>query len=93
MQERESFRAAVRRVFRDYILGMGRTGAFGKVLERAGVDPDFKTRLVESPRQVLEESGVKLPDGITVEVLVNTDKIINVVLPPYVGRTPDRGDA
>lgn len=91
MKSRESFKAAIRRVFRDYILGLRKTGALGKVLERAAADAEFKARLIESPRSVLEQSGVVLPDGINVEVLVNTEKLIHIVLPPYIGNTAEGG--
>lgn len=90
MKSRESFKAAIRRVFRDYILGLRRTGALGRVLERAAADPEFKARLVESPRSVLEQCGVALPEGINVEVLVNTEKLIHIVLPPYIGTAADK---
>ena len=82
MAKSESFLGAVRRFFADYMDAMGTRGPFGKLVQRATEDPELRRRLVQSPRQVLAEAGVKLPEGVDVVILENSDKVVHLVLPP-----------
>jgi hypothetical protein len=84
MAESASFLGSVRRFFRDYLLVMETRGSFGQLVQKATEDAALRKRLLQSPQQVLAESGIMLPAGIEVEILENTDKVIHLVLPPFV---------
>jgi nitrile hydratase alpha subunit len=84
MAESTSFFGSVRRFFRDYLLVMETRGSFGQLVQQATEDPALRQRLLQSPKQVLTEAGIILPEGIEVEILENTDKVIHLVLPPLV---------
>lgn len=85
MAEPGSFVGSVRRLFRDYVAAMSTRGPFGDLVTRAVNDAALRKRLLESPQQVLAEAGVKLPAGVNLEVLENSDTVIHLVLPPLVG--------
>jgi hypothetical protein len=82
--EQESFFGSVRRFFRDYVDGLSGTSNFGKVVQHAAKDAAFRDKLLAAPGAVMAEAGVKLPEGMQVEVFANTDKVIHIVLPPFV---------
>ena len=86
-----SFVGTVRRFFRDYVTAMSARGSFGKLMSQAVGDTVLRERLIKSPMQVLAEAGIKLPLGVTVEVLENIDKIIHLVLPPLVETGESKG--
>lgn len=44
-------------------------------------DPDFKAKVDADPTQVLRSEGMEIPDGATVKLLFNTDKLLHIVLP------------
>ena len=44
-------------------------------------DPDFKARMDADPTAVLKAEGMDLPEGTTVKLLFNNDKLLNIVLP------------
>lgn len=54
---------------------------FLDVIARYYGDPDFKAKLDANPTDVLREEGVDVPEGTTVELLFNTDKLVHIVLP------------
>ena len=89
--EQESFFGSVRRFFRDYVDGLSGTSSCGKLVHRASREEDFRNKLLASPAEVMAEAGVKLPEGMKVEVFVNTPKVIHIVLPPFV--SPETSDA
>ncbi len=86
-----SFVGTVRRFFRDYVAALSARGPFGKLMGQAVGDPALRQRLVKSPMQVLAEAGVKLPSGVTVEILENSEKTIHLVLPPLVESRESKG--
>lgn len=88
MEQQESFLGSVRRFFRDYLDSLSGTSAFGKVLHRASQDQLFREQLLAAPGAVMTEAGVKLPEGMQVEMFANTDKVIHIVLPPFVSSEP-----
>ena len=47
-------------------------------------DPDFKARVDADPTAMLKAEGLDIPEGARVELLFNTEKLMNIVLP-----TPD----
>lgn len=44
-------------------------------------DPDFKAKMDADPTAVLKAEGMDLPEGVTVKLLFNDDKVLNIVLP------------
>jgi hypothetical protein len=85
MPKNDSFLGSVRRFFADYLAAVGTPNGFNELLIQASNDPKFRQQLVELPKETLEQAGIKLPQGVEVEVLENTDQTIHLVLPPLVG--------
>jgi len=56
--------------------------AYAKVVKKAWADPAFKAELLNRPNAALAAAGVPIPDGVTVKVVQDTDKIVHFVLPP-----------
>jgi hypothetical protein len=52
-----------------------------KIITKAWADEKFKARLLAEPAAVLKEEGIEVPEGITIKVLENTDKVTHVVIP------------
>lgn len=44
-------------------------------------DPDFKASVDADPTSVLRSEGLAIPEGATVKLLFNTEKLLHVVLP------------
>ena len=84
MPKNESFFGAVRRFFADYLDAMGNRGAFGRLVRLASEDSALRERLLNDPDAVLAEEGIKLPEGMHVKFLENTDGVVHLVLPPLV---------
>lgn len=58
-----------------------RTPALGaKLVARAWVDPDFRTRLLADGRATCEELGVSFFEDTRLSVLENTDKVHNLIV-------------
>jgi len=52
------------------------------LIEKAMKDPDFRKRLLENPKAVIEEeAGVKIPEGINVKVMEEDLGTVYLVLP------------
>jgi nitrile hydratase alpha subunit len=75
-----------------------RTPALGaKVIARAWIDPQFRTRLLANGRAACEELGITFYDDTRLIVLENTDKIHNLIVctlcscypRPVLGLPPD----
>ena len=56
--------------------------AYGKLIAKAWSDQAFKRRLLSDPAAVLKDEGFDVPAGVTVRVFENTDKVVNLILPP-----------
>lgn len=52
------------------------------ILAKCWADASFKTQLLADPTAALKAEGIEIPEGCTVRVLENTDKVLNYVLPP-----------
>jgi Nitrile hydratase, alpha chain len=52
-----------------------------QLIARSWSDPVLKEKLIADPEGVLEAEGLSVPAGVTVRVLENTDKVVNLVLP------------
>jgi hypothetical protein len=44
-------------------------------------DKAFKSRLVANPATILKEAGMVVPEGLTIKVVENTEKVVYMVLP------------
>ena len=54
----------------------------GRIVSRALRDPDFRARLVATPREaVAEELGVELPERLEIVVVEERSDLIAIVLP------------
>ena len=54
---------------------------FADVVAKYYGDPDFKAKVDSNPADTLRKEGMNIPDGVSVELLFNTDKLMHVVLP------------
>jgi hypothetical protein len=52
----------------------------GMVVARAWRDPGYRNRLQSSPREVLIEEGLQIPDGMAIRVFADTPKIRHIHL-------------
>ena len=53
----------------------------GQVLAKCWSDESFKKKLMADPIGTLAAEGAKMPEGLSVNVLENTDKVFNLVIP------------
>ena len=44
-------------------------------------DPDLKARLMSDPKAVFAEHGIDIPEGITLNIVENTENSINILFP------------
>ena len=52
-----------------------------KIVARAWVEPDFKNRLLTSPREAVTEMGLTVPADVTINVIEDTETKWNFVIP------------
>ena len=52
---------------------------------RAVKSPEFRLRLLNEPEAVFAEMGIELPEGVKVTFVENTDQVVHIVIPPYIG--------
>ena len=52
-----------------------------KTIARAWTEPEFKKKLVGDPHSALAEHGIDVPEGVTVNIVENTDDTVHLVLP------------
>ena len=57
------------------------TKKIGQILAKCWLDESFKKKLMADPIGTLASEGVKVPAGISVKVVENTDKVFNLVIP------------
>ncbi|MGA2082257.1 MAG: NHLP leader peptide family RiPP precursor [Holophaga sp.] len=62
-----------------------------RVIAKAWADEEFKAALMADPRAALKAQGIEVPEGVTLNVLENSDNVINLVLPkaPEMGLTEE----
>jgi hypothetical protein len=58
-----------------------RRKTWGQLVARAWLDEGFKRRLLGEPAAVLKEAGLEVPEGVQINMLENTDRLIHLVLP------------
>jgi hypothetical protein len=52
-----------------------------RVIAKAWADEGFKAALMANPKAALASQGIEVPEGITLNVFENSEKVINLVLP------------
>lgn len=52
-----------------------------QLIAKALSDKTFKENLIENPLAVLEAEGIKVPSGMKINIVQNTDKVFHLVLP------------
>ena len=52
------------------------------IIARAKQDLNFKQALIDSPKKTVEQTGIPLPDTLTIRVLVETETTLYLVVPP-----------
>ena len=62
--------------------GSETTKKWSQLVAQAWADQKFKQRLLDDPKAVLREQGIKVPAGVEVRVVEPTDKLLYFVLPP-----------
>lgn len=61
-----------------------------RIIEKAMKDNDFRKQLIENPSRVLKnETGLIVPDSLTVKVLEETSEVFYLVLPARKDLVPD----
>jgi hypothetical protein len=55
---------------------------FSQIIAKSWADDGFKKRLLSDPVVALKAEGFEIPSGVSVQASENTDKVINLVLPP-----------
>lgn len=59
---------------------------WAKIVAQAWADADYKARLLADPAAVLQEAGLDVPAGVTLQVVENTANVAHFVLPaPPIG--------
>ncbi len=57
--------------------------AWAKVVARAWTDEEFKQKLVKNPEKVLKDMGISIPEGVKLELHVQTNKTMHLILPDH----------
>ncbi|HOV81024.1 MAG TPA: NHLP leader peptide family RiPP precursor [Bacillota bacterium] len=60
-----------------------------KIIEKAQVDQEFSKALIENPKRALGQSGVQLPEGVTIKVVEESPRVLYLVLPVDPGELAD----
>ena len=55
--------------------------AYADVVAKYYGDPDFKAAMDADPTAVFKAEGIEIPEGATVKLLFNTEKLMHGVLP------------
>ena len=55
-------------------------------------DDALKARFMADPKTVLAECGIKMPDGIDVNVVENTENTVHITMPMAPGGNPELSD-
>jgi hypothetical protein len=68
---------------------MDHQNALQGIITRCWEDEAFRERLLADPAAVLAAAGVRLPEGVTVHVAVDTETERTLVIPAPPGRLSD----
>ena len=57
------------------------TKKIGQILAKCWSDESFKQKLMADPMGTLKAEGATMPEGMSVKVVENNDKVVNLVIP------------
>ncbi len=60
-----------------------------RIIAKCWEDEAFKAKLLTDPAATLEAEGVEVPEGVTVNVVEDTARVRNLVIPAQPGRLAD----
>lgn len=60
---------------------MNEKNTWQNIIIKCWEDETFKSKLLANPDKVLKAEGLEIPEGITVNVVENTDKVRTLVIP------------
>lgn len=64
-----------------------------QIIEKAWADPEFKQKLLSDPKSAIQDAfGVKIPDGIRLKAVEESENEFYLVIPPNPVDTFDDGD-
>lgn len=69
---------------------MDHENALQSIITRCWEDEAFRERLLADPAGVLAAAGVRLPEGVTVNVVIDTETERTLVIPAPPGKLGDR---
>jgi hypothetical protein len=58
-----------------------RQRVFANIVAKYYGDPDFKAKVDANPTEALRKEGMDIPTGVSVKLLINSDKVMHIVLP------------
>lgn len=58
---------------------------YESVIIPAVKSPEFRQRLLKDSKTVLAEIGIALPEGVEVRFVENTNDVVHIAIPPYIG--------
>ncbi|AHH96812.1 hypothetical protein GCM10010174_41630 [Kutzneria viridogrisea] len=56
-----------------------------KLRIESAIDESLRKRLLETPKSVLAQHGIHVPDGVELRIIEDTPKIHTIVLLPHLG--------
>ncbi len=60
---------------------LGAADPVSRIVEQAWLDPAFKAKLLSDPKEAAAESGLRLPDSVSLKVWENSATVEHLVLP------------
>jgi hypothetical protein len=57
------------------------TMQYQQIIAKCWADEGFKQQLLADPVATLKQAGAELPEGLTLRVLENTERVLNLVIP------------
>jgi hypothetical protein len=53
-----------------------------KIIARCWEDEEFKKRLMADPAKTFDAEGVRIPAGVSIRVVEDTDQVRTLIIPP-----------
>ena len=58
------------------------TRQYQQIIAKCWADAAFKQQLIADPAGTLKQEGMAVPEGMTIQVVENTDNVFHLVIPP-----------
>ena len=58
------------------------THQYQQIIAKCWADEAFKQQLMSDPAGALKQEGMEFPEGMTIQVVENTDQVFHLVIPP-----------